>query len=44
LPGAARIAEAGFTLQIREKRAIDDAQAASLPQLPDDWHGEALIL
>jgi hypothetical protein len=29
---------------IRGKRAIDDAEAARLPQLPDNWASEALIL
>jgi hypothetical protein len=29
---------------IRGKRAINDADAAQLPQLPDDWHREAVIL
>jgi hypothetical protein len=29
---------------IREKRALDDAAAASLPQLPTDWAREATIL
>jgi hypothetical protein len=29
---------------IRDKRAITPQEAAQLPQLPDDWHGVALIL
>lgn len=29
---------------IHEKRAIDGAEAARLPKLPDDWHSEAVIL
>jgi hypothetical protein len=29
---------------IRGKRAIDDAEAAALPQLPDNWASEAVIL
>jgi hypothetical protein len=29
---------------IRGKRAIDDAEAATLPQLPDNWASEAVIL
>jgi hypothetical protein len=29
---------------IREKRAVDDAAAANLPQLPANWVSEALIL
>jgi hypothetical protein len=29
---------------IREKRAIDQAQADALPQLPDNWASEATIL
>lgn len=29
---------------IRGKRAIDASEAASLPQLPDDWANEAVIL
>jgi hypothetical protein len=29
---------------IRGKRAVDDAEAATLPQLPDNWASEAVIL
>ena len=29
---------------IRGKRAIPAAEAAQLPQLPDDWHTNAIIL
>ena len=29
---------------IRQKRAVDDATAAALPQLPADWVSEATIL
>ncbi len=29
---------------IRQKRAIDDAQANALPQLPANWAAEAVIL
>jgi hypothetical protein len=29
---------------IREKRAIDDAAAGALPQLPANWASEAIIL
>ena len=29
---------------IRAKRAIDDAEAAKLPQLPENWHDEAIVL
>jgi hypothetical protein len=29
---------------IREKRAIDEQEAARLPQLPDCWYDEAVIL
>lgn len=30
--------------RIRGKRAITPAEAAMLPQLPDDWHAVAVIL
>ncbi len=29
---------------IREKRAISDVEAATLPKLPDNWASEAVIL
>ncbi len=29
---------------IRAKRAIDDAEAATLPQLPENWHDQAIVL
>jgi hypothetical protein len=29
---------------IRDKKAISAAEAAQLPQLPDDWHTKAIIL
>ena len=29
---------------VRGKRAIDDAEAATLPQLPEDWFAEAVVL
>ena len=29
---------------IRGKRAIDEAEAKTLPQLPDDWANEAIII
>lgn len=28
----------------RGKRAIDEAEARTLPSLPDDWHQKALVL
>jgi hypothetical protein len=31
-------------LTIRGKRAIDAAKAAQFPQLPDNWHHQAIIL
>lgn len=29
---------------IRAKRAIDEAEAATLPQLPENWHDQAIVL
>jgi hypothetical protein len=29
---------------IRRKRAVSDDEAASLPQLPDDWFAKATVL
>ena len=42
--GRCRLCGHWIHFTIRQKRAIDDAQASALPQLPANWASEAVIL